>query len=335
MKRIWGVIIGLGCAVVALTLVMRVWRSDAAREGVPSGASGAADDRLVLDERPAAGAARPGAGSGPRRRGDATHGGGTEERSRSRQLPGGGDLPRAAAPGSGAGANARSGSNGSIALPEAAEHPRAAQLTDREAPPAGDPGTRTEAEAFDDDAAAEEPSDVAYDSGDDRVFDTGSRVEITDSAPVNGSAGTISFWLEPEWDANSQEGASFVQLGDGSLAIVKDGDLLRFQFTDSAGAQHSGTADIGDWKAGDWRNVIATWRGNMSALYVDGAQAFLNYAPNPPSFASGTTLYVGSTPLPNGSPMAVGQLSYLTVLNRDASHEEVTQMFESGGRPHQ
>jgi hypothetical protein len=45
-------------------------------------------------------------------------------------------------------------------------------------------------------------------------------------------------------------------------------------------------------------------------------------------------LFVGSA-LPNGAQAAPGQLSYLTVMNRPVSSDEVRQIFESGRAPSQ
>ena len=80
--------------------------------------------------------------------------------------------------------------------------------------------------------------------------------------------------------------------------------------------------------------MIATWSGPSLAFYLDGGQVFANQSLTPPNFAGETKLYVGSTP-PDGTTAASGQVTYLTVLNRAVSGQEVSQMFASGGPNHQ
>jgi len=320
--------IALCCGVAALVLVIRASR----REGTPDtsglGETGAsAADGSVRDQRGAAGApGRPrvqaargtganapaGTAHGPTRLGETTEG--------HRGAP----LRRRPPPAVAA---------GGLALREGSERVLEAPRHRPDLPPAGRSSLQIPAEATDD-SVPEAIPDIAYDGGADHVFDTGSQTEVSDAGKISGEAGTIAFWIEPGWERNSQEAASFVQLGDNGLRIIKNGNSLRFEYTDSAGNVHGGGADIGDWQAGDWRHVTASWTGSTLSLYVDGGQVFLNHAPPLPDFGSETKLYVGSAS-PHGAPVAVGQISYLTVLNREVSGDEVRRMFESGGPPPQ
>jgi hypothetical protein len=230
--------------------------------------------------------------------------------------------------GDGAAAGARDRS-GTIERPD--DLGRALNLNSDSVPEAGSPGTQS-ADGAVEDAVAEEVPDVVYDGGADNVFDTASQVKIDDAGAVSGAAGTIAFWIEPQWQRDGPSQATFVQLGDNGVQIFKQGDMLRFQYVANDGEVFGGGGQIGNWRAGDWRHVAATWMGGTLALYVDGTQLFLNGAPAPPDLQSDATLYVGSA-LPGGAPAAPGKLSYLTVLNRTASGEEIMRMFESGGAP--
>jgi hypothetical protein len=197
-----------------------------------------------------------------------------------------------------------------------------------ELPPARDEdGVRTEETT---DAAAFEIPDVAYDGGGDHVFNTASQVEVTDARTIEGGAGTIAFWIEPAWEAFNQDHASFVRVGENGLQLAKYDNHLRFRYIDNTGNEYGGEADIGEWEPGEWRHVTATWMGGKLALYVDGGQVFLNHGPTP-GLQGDLKLYVG-TPA-STSAVAPAQLSYLTVLNREASVDEVKQMFESGRAP--
>ncbi len=172
-------------------------------------------------------------------------------------------------------------------------------------------------------------ADVAYDSG-GRTFNTSSQVEITDAGTINGAGGTIAFWIDPQWSSEGAQNASLVQLGDHGLQLVKDGDVLRFQYTDASGEVRGGSADISGWQPGEWQHVAATWNGSSLALYLNGAQQFLDTPPGAPQMPF-DKLVVGSAI--NNTGIAPAELSYLTVLNHPVSPDELTQLFGSGARP--
>lgn len=331
MKGSRGVIIALCCAVAALALFTRVWRSDSDSDPTrpasrPGEAASEAADTRGRDESDR-GAARAGAGDNGAnpRVGSAGGAGDRSERLRRRMAA---IDAKQNSPGGGSAAADAAGRSGELDRPEDPE--RTLKLNRDNVPQAGSPGTQT-AEGAIEDAAAEEISEVVYDGGADAVFDTGSQVKVDDAGAVSGEAGTIAFWVEPQWQHDGPSEATFVQLGDNGLQIVKQGDTLRFQYVDNNGEVFGGGGDIANWQAGDWRHVAATWMGGTLALYIDGAQIFLNGAPPPPDL-SNATIYVGSA-LAGGAPAAPGKVSYLTILNRTASGEEITQMFESGGAP--
>jgi hypothetical protein len=174
---------------------------------------------------------------------------------------------------------------------------------------------------------------VVYD-GAGRVFDTDSRVQAADRVPITADAGTVSFWAQPQWDSGNPDHATFVQIGETGLRIVKDGSFLRFEYTDSNGDNAlGGVTNIGDWGSGDWRYVAATWQSGTLALYVDGQQVFVSTPDEPPPFQADPRLYVGSTVATNGGPVAPAQLSHLTVANRTLSSDEIRALFEAGADP--
>jgi len=348
MKSAWGIAIALGCAVVGLVLVWRMQRPNTPGDvEQPSHASRATGgEPRTLEQQRAVGAAgagaaaetregsRSGSVSGATRRGDTTS---TDRSAQIRsRLP-----PRLAAPQGGA-VEGEPGAAGEV--PSAlrgqiadAQGPSAAK---RALPDTSVPGRDVRSTGHDlqpvESAAAEPAADdahnavppampeVAYD-GADRIFDTASRTEVPEAAEINDKAGTISFWFQPEWQHSNQDNAGFVQLGDSGLQIIKEGNYLRFQYTDGTGG---GAVDISNWEAGAWRQVTATWVDNTLSLYLDGEKVFVNHASTPPDFhGTAPRLYVGSG-FPNA--VALGQLSNLTVLNRGASSDEAKQMFQSG-----
>jgi hypothetical protein len=180
-----------------------------------------------------------------------------------------------------------------------------------------------------DNGAAPAP-EVAYDGGADHVFSTKSQTQVPDAANITGDAGTVSFWVKPEWGPNSQDDATFVQLGDSGLQVVKNVNFLRFEYIDQNGTENGLGTNIGEWPDQQWRQVTATWTNGNLALYVDGQLISQNRYQYPPTFGQETKLLVGSN-FPG--PVAPGQMSNLTVLNRDSSATEVANSFQSGARP--
>jgi hypothetical protein len=181
------------------------------------------------------------------------------------------------------------------------------------------------------DELAQAPPEVAYDGGADHTFSTDAQVEVPDVGQIGGEAGTISFWLRPGWEQTSQDDATFVQLGDSGLQIVKNVNFLRFEYTDTAGADLGLGTNISEWPTGEWRQVTTTWNHGNVALYVDG-KLISQGAPQLPEFPPETRLYVGSN-YPGNTPVAPGEVSYLTVLNRSTSAGEISSQFQSGPRP--
>src|SRR5581483_1941916 len=328
MKSPWAIVIALSGAVVALVLAMRFAGGDAAGEPSVS----------ARDRHPGAGgrlAVGTGAGAGPQaghgatppRAGSGAHAAnGAGEPARRRLRPPIADARRR-----------RIARGGATSDPgEAKEHgeleaPVQPPLTDdvlppAEAPPADVPPA---AEAAGADDSAPEPTDIVY-YGADQVFDSRSRVAVGDIGAITANAGAMSFWLKPEWESGDPDHASFVQLGENGLRVVKDGKYLRFEYTNATGDnEFGGTADTSEWPTGDWRHVAATWQDGTLSLYVDGQEMHVNVPGLPPPFETNPKLYVGSVYSAGSEPIPPAQLARLVVLSRSLSSEEVQDLFES------
>jgi hypothetical protein len=342
MKSGTVLVIGACSALAVLALVARGWRSEVSSEPTTTVERGGAGERRAAGERGSAdarslngdrgtdgaGHLKPDAlangGKGGAARG-ATDGSASDRRDGASALVrgvarlGGGTLGTAV----GAGADGlNSGSAPRGQLPD---------VTKREVPDLPKQASLTTTAESPDNANAPEPApEVAYDGGADHVFSTTSQVQVPDAANITGEAGTVSFWLKPEWGPNSQDDATFVQLGDSSLQVVKNVNFLRFEYLDGNGTENGLGTNIGDWQQEQWRQVTASWNSGNLSLYVDGQLISQNRYQNPPIFGQETKLLVGSD---FSGPVAPGQVSNLTVLNRDSSPTEVSQQFQSGGRP--
>lgn len=201
--------------------------------------------------------------------------------------------------------------------------------TEREAPKAGSTGP---VDAFNANAAApagEPIPDVAYDGGLEKVFPTDSQEEVADAGPIAGGAGTVSFWIKPEWAPGDQNDATFIQLGDSGMEVMKNVSFLRFQYHDSNGVEHGLGAPLGEWPPGQWRHVAAAWVNGQLMLYVDGRMVSQGRYATPPEFQAETKLYVGSA-FASGAPASPAQITGLRVLNRDAGAGEIGEQFHAG-----
>jgi hypothetical protein len=340
MKSGTVLIIGACSALAVLAFIARMWRTEVS------------SDLSTPIERGATGERR---GAGERGSTDAhswNGGRGTDSAGRPNALANGGKggVERGASDGSGSdrrdgtaalvrGAPRLGGGNLGTAVgagmdplnPGTAPHGQLPDVTKREVPDLPKQASLTTTSEAPDNAPVPEPApEVAYDGGADHVFSTTSQVQVPDAANITGEAGTVSFWLKPEWGPTSQDDATFVQLGDSSMQVVKNVNFLRFEYLDSNGTENGLGTNIGEWQSDQWRQVTATWTGGNLSLYVDGQLISQNRYQNPPVFGEETKLLVGSD---FSGPVAPGQVSNLTVLNRDSPATEVSQQFQSGPRP--
>jgi hypothetical protein len=179
-------------------------------------------------------------------------------------------------------------------------------------------------------APAEPIREIAYQQDPDRLFDTGVPMEVQGAGRVSPDAGTVSFWMQPEWAHNKEDSADIVRLGETGLQLVKEGSFLRFEYNDAQGNEQGGDADIGQWQDGEWHHVIATWTREGMYLYVDGGQAFANQGGARPAANSDPRLFVGSS-YPDGTGVALAAMANMTVINRTSSVDDVQKMFAAGG----
>jgi hypothetical protein len=324
MKSGWAVIISLGCGLVLLAFAVRI----AVRDVDETTDAAEADRRTAENRSGSADTGRremlPGR-STTLRGGERATGGGSSDPSRQRPAPLA-DVRRSIME---RGAVRREADGGSD------EHDELEPAD----PAAAAPAARAEKKPGDATDSAENPPptlppDVAYD-GAGQTFDTQSRVAVAQVGTVTAAAGTMSFWMKPEWESDNPDHANFVQLGESGMRLVKDGKNLRFEYTNTSGDNAlGGIADMSGWPTGDWRYLTATWQDGSLALYVDGEQIFVNAPDLPPPPEQYPKLYVGSTPRAAGPPVPMAQLSDIVVMNRSLSNDEILALFAAGAGQH-
>ena len=185
-------------------------------------------------------------------------------------------------------------------------------------------GSAAQAAARTDDDAPRLPPDVAYDSG-DALLSTGSPVDVPDVGQLAGHTGTVSLWLQPQWEEGNHDDAAIVQLG-GDLQLVKNVSFLRFELARDGGTGGVGVP-IADWKPGEWHQVTATWNGNQLALYVDGQLASAATRALPVELPPDAGLRIGSD-YPVNRPIAPAVIGRVDLRTRPLAPTEIARAYD-------
>ena len=170
-------------------------------------------------------------------------------------------------------------------------------------------------------------ADVAFDSGETTQYPTDTQVEVPDVKKITGGAGTMSFWLQPGWDEGNHDDATFVQLGDSRLQVIKNVNFLRFEFLDDNGIPGGIGAPIAEWKAGEWHQVTTTWNGGQFSMYLDGQLVSQTVHDGRVDLTPDTKLFIGSD-FPESRPVAPGVIGKVDLQNRPLSPGEVANRYQ-------
>lgn len=97
---------------------------------------------------------------------------------------------------------------------------------------------------------------------------------------LDKSAGTVAFWVQPQWHGNDGKRHSlFSDSAPTHTPAFNSFHLFKtpsatLQFTVGGLAEHSVSTTVADWTAGEWHHVAVTWDSRQGiALYVDGQEA--------------------------------------------------------------
>ncbi len=174
---------------------------------------------------------------------------------------------------------------------------------------------------------AEPPPSAGFTSADDARYALNEQVEVPDIGKIAGRSGTLSMWLQPDWQAGNQDDATLAELGDGRLELIKNVNFLRFEFTDDAGGKGGIGAPITDWKAGEWHQITTTWSGNTFSLYIDGQLVSqTTYPGGPVQLPADAKLLIGSD-FPGNRPVAPGTIGSIDVHGRPLGPGEVASQY--------
>jgi len=170
---------------------------------------------------------------------------------------------------------------------------------------------------------------VTFDGG-NLKFSTDSQMVLPNAGNINSAAGSISFWIQPDWNGADESSAALVDVRsqhtfENRIQIDKNGQYLRFIFADDTGAESGAGAEIGNWQAGEWHNVVATYGDGMTNFYVDGKLVGQKPYTGQFNVLPGTQFRVGSN-FPGDGPGAGGAMSDFKVYRRPVTPEEVSQL---------
>lgn len=176
---------------------------------------------------------------------------------------------------------------------------------------------------------------VDYNLDEGAYFPPEARFAYGDAGNVKNNAGTIAFWIKPNWDGTDPRNASLVQYHtedwSNRLQIFKNGIYLRYLFTDNTGNETNLSVDMqrDGWVAGDWHHIAITWGDSLITMYTDGVQRANGTYLGDLEVPTGTALWVGSD-APGGNPGADATLQDFVVEDRAMDSSEIGQMYAQG-----
>ena len=165
-----------------------------------------------------------------------------------------------------------------------------------------------------------------------KEYETTSETDAGKLKRVTGAGGTISFWLQPAWDAMSQDAASFVRIGDDRIRVYKSAAHLRFEsLTGATDRGLRSRTDPGEWPTCDHlgrpqrpaRQLILRRRHYVGQSQYHGQIEL----PRKPKLSVGTNAA--------DQPVAPGLIADVKVHNRPLNLEAVSRWFEESRPPGQ
>ena len=160
---------------------------------------------------------------------------------------------------------------------------------------------------------------------------------------LESQAGTVEFWIRPNWDGDSNTTRVFFEAGDNfnngmllsidganNLRLIQWGDDQRTPGETEINVERGISASGAQWQQGEWHHVAATWdseKGNY-ALYIDGLQIDRKIDGVQIGAFSSSYLSVGADI--NGASPANASFDEVRVSTRVRTPEEIAAAYEAG-----
>jgi hypothetical protein len=166
------------------------------------------------------------------------------------------------------------------------------------------------------------------------------RMVYEQAGNILGAAGTVEFWIRPEWNPDGTT-HQFFQAGhdfqNGMLLSIDGANNLRFiQWGDDPNTpatewyvERGLGASGANWQAGEWHHIAATWDSaqGIMAFYVDGQLVGTSSTVTIPAFAE-TTMSFGARrdgPLP-----ALAAFDEIRISSRARTASEIQADYAAG-----
>lgn len=140
-----------------------------------------------------------------------------------------------------------------------------------------------------------EPS-LAFGTG--AYLGPGNDLRYLTAGNIDGTSGTIEFYIRPRWNGNDGQDhyAVAVGLAQGLLVGKDAGNFWRIilnRFGGPSGPELGAGLYIDDWQANQWHHAAFTWSPAALKVYVDGVLKVTELAPTPPPPLSAGDLQIG------------------------------------------
>lgn len=166
---------------------------------------------------------------------------------------------------------------------------------------------------------------------------TASYYVLAGSTGFTNTAGSIAFWIKPNWNGNDSTEHNLITVGspgtNGLLFRKYTGNVLNFETynsSDCIGA--SGYCDldysVSDWTANNWHHLVISWDNLGKKMYIDGS--LVNSSNNNIFNSTSTGIYIGSRP---GLVSSNSTFDEVRIYNRALSASEVKSLYEYAPGP--
>lgn len=172
------------------------------------------------------------------------------------------------------------------------------------------------------------------------MFGEDSQVVVPDAGNLSGPAGSISFWVKPEWEGSEKADAHMLDLStpnvwENRLAVNKNGRYLRFMFFPNTGQEVGVSSIIDDWQPNQEHHVVATWGpvdggGNVLQFYVDGRLVGTDQYDGEFEVPTNQNVILGNNR--SGKLGARGGMSGLEFYPNQIPYEKVSSLYSSRAR---
>ena len=126
------------------------------------------------------------------------------------------------------------------------------------------------------------------------LLTAGHQLSFAASNNISATAGTLEFWIKPNWPGNSLSPKTMLSWGSsGGLIFGKDGAPNWRSLFNRFLLEQSAATPAANLSAGQWRHSAFTWDATTLRLYLDGIQVAQTALTAPLPTISATNFFLG------------------------------------------